>query len=175
MAKIAARNKDDRVAQKKLAAAVCDYKDAQAQLGATVNHKDWPTIPNSLSRRLRSLDTQLNSAGIAIRWPTSHRGGRKIIVEKIEGHRPKDAAEESSSSTQSSSPGLKNKGKSGDDDFSVDYDLRPDSSPVASVDPDDLPFLEDEPEYHAPSPDPQHMHGLHKERTAPEPRGWERE
>ncbi len=75
-----ARDKDNHVAQKNLADAISDYKDAQAQLGATINHKDWPSIPNALSRHLRSLDTQLRGAGITIRWPTSHKAGRKISV-----------------------------------------------------------------------------------------------
>jgi hypothetical protein len=176
MAKNAARNKDDRAAQKKLAAAVSDYKDAQAQLGSTVNHKDWPTIPNALSRRLRSLDTQLKGAGITIRWPTSHKGGRKIsmVVKRKEardpglGKGPSSTIDPSSPSPENmdsaSSPGSRGDGASPSPGGSGDDDLRPDPRPV---DPDDLPFLEDEVDYRPSSPDwrnRQNTPGLRDER-----------
>ena len=170
MAKNLARDKDNHVAQKKLADAISDYKDAQAQLGATINHKDWPSIPNALSRHLRSLDTQLRGAGITIRWPTSHKGGRKIsVVVKKKADTDLGVGEGPSSPTFPSSPGPENMENSSSprnrgDDASPspggngDDDLRPAPAPL---DPDDLPFIEDEPEYPASSPYRQHTPRLH--------------
>ena len=170
MAKNAARDKDNHAAQKKLADAISDYKDAQAQLGSTVNHKDWPTIPNALSRRLRALDTQLKGAGITIRWPTSHKGGRKIsVVVKRKEAGDLGLREGPSSPIDSSTPGPENmelasspgNGGDGASPSPGDDDLRPDPSPV---DPDDLPFLEDELDYPSSIPEPQNTPGLRRGR-----------
>jgi hypothetical protein len=167
MAKNAARGGENLLAQKKLADAISDYKDAQAQLGESVNHKDWPSIPSALSRCLRSLDTQLKGAGITIRWPTSHRGGRKIsvIVKKKEAGEP-GVWDRPSSPSSPSSPGPENKDfpsslKTSGDDASPsrrgngDDDLHP-------ADLDDLPSTEDELDYPSSSPKPKSTPGLHK-------------
>ena len=168
LTRVTARNKNDPVAQKKLAAAISDCKDAQAHLGATVHHKDWPTIPNALSRRLRSLDTQLRGAGHIIRWPTAHRGGRKIIVEKITRRENTEYDAAASNSSSSSSSAYKNMETSSSSEEGEDDGYRPNSG---RADPDDIPFIEDEVDYPAPSPDRRsasldrkNTPGLHKDK-----------
>ena len=72
----------------------------EAQQGVRdVMSSGWPKKPQVLSARLKKVGPQLRKIGIAITWPTSHHGRRKISISR-QVMQPAEKASQASPASQ---------------------------------------------------------------------------